>query len=77
MSYGGADERTAMLKSTKDARPAERREAGYLYTMKETGIAIVAFQVIFFVIFQMWGHIGIMVRLHTLQALHYLANRVL
>lgn len=61
MNYGGADERTSILQKTKDSRPAERREAGYLYTMKETGIIIVVFQVIFFVIFQIWGHIGLMV----------------
>lgn len=59
MSYGGVNERTEMLQSTKDT-PAERRGAGYSYTMKETGLLIIVIQLAVFCIFQAWGHIDVM-----------------
>lgn len=61
MSYGAVDERSKMLQSVGNVPPAERGESGFLVTMKETGIAIVVTQVAFLLVFQKYGHVGIMV----------------
>lgn len=67
MSYGGVDEHTKILGGVQGApSTAAAREAGYLCTAKETAYAIVVLQVAFFAIFQLYGHVGVMVRLNLL-----------